>query len=92
MKKNYLFIIALAVILVLVGVGCYWAGSSQVASATSANAGQFPMPFSLGGAGVLLAIAKWFISKVILVIGTIFKLIIAFMLLMAAGMGASCLF
>lgn len=92
MKKNYLFIIALVVVLALVGVGCYWAGSSQVASATSANAGQSPIPFSLGGAGILLAIAKWFVNKVILVIGTIFKLIIAFMLLMAAGMGAACLF
>ncbi|MEG0107789.1 MAG: hypothetical protein RR705_02920 [Lachnospiraceae bacterium] len=92
MKKNYLFIIALAAILTVVGVGCYWAGSSQTPSATTAGTGQFPMPFSLGGVGVLLAVIKWFISKVVLVIATVFKLIIAFLLLMAVGMGVIYLF
>lgn len=92
MKRNYLLIIALVVILTVVGVGCYWAGSSQTPSVATAGTGQFPMPFSLGGVGVLLAVVKWFISKVVLVIATVFKLIIAFLLLMAVGMGITYLF
>ena len=87
MKKNYLLIIALAGVLVVVGIGCYWAGSSQVSSATTTSSRLFSMPFSLGGAGVLLAIVKWFMNKVVLVIATVFKLIIAFILLMAIGVG-----
>lgn len=89
-----MLIIVIALFVTIVGVGCYWLGTIQlpsVTTATTANTG-YAMPFSLGGAGLLICIAKWFISKVILVIVTIFKIIIGFMLLMAAVMGVACLF
>ena len=91
MKKYYLLITVCTIFLIAVGVLCYMAGSVSTGDEVK-EATAFPMPFSLGGAGILLGIVKWFISKILLVIGTIIKLVLAFILIMAVGMGVTCLF
>lgn len=91
MKRRYLLIgIAAFLLIATVAFVCYYIGERNAAlNGTVENRAM--LPFSLTGGGLALGVARWFYNKIIQAIAAVFKLVIAFMLLLAAGMAIAAL-
>lgn len=91
-RVNLLVILASFLLIVAVAATFYYLGERNAAlEMASGTREAASMPFSLTGGGVALGIAGWFIRKILLVITTVFKLVIGFLLLLAAGMAVATL-
>lgn len=89
-RVNLLVLFASFLLIAVVAVTFYYFGERNATlEAVSENQATFPFPFSLTGGGLALGIARWFYKKIVLIATTIFKLVIGFLLLLAAGMAVA---
>lgn len=87
-RVSLLVLFASFLLIAVVAVTFYYFGErSATLEAVSENQATFP--FSLTGGGLALGIARWFYKKIVLIATTIFKLVIGFLLLLAAGMAVA---
>ena len=86
MNKVNLWVCTASLLLILTVAFTFFFLGEKNAALNITSESQATLPFSLTGGGLILGIIRWFCSKLLLIVTTIFKLIIGFILLLAAGM------
>ena len=87
-QVNLLVLFASFLLIAVVAVTFYYFGERN-ATLEAVSENQATFPFFLTGGGLALGIARWFYKKIVLIATTIFKLVIGFLLLLAAGMAVA---
>lgn len=87
-RVNLLVLFASFLLIAVVAVTFYYFGERN-ATLEAVPENQATFPFSLTGGGLALGIARWFYKKIVLIATTIFKIVIGFLLLLAAGMAVT---